>query len=136
MPRGDLENGWARKSVIRDLAAAEKSQNQIAAEYGVSQGSVSEFAARHRDEIERHRQHLDDEWYGLWIAQKRHRVAEYQADVERITDALDNETDPALLRAKLAILRQTAEELGQFKQEIEVTGTLTYVVEGVDMGQL
>lgn len=131
-----LESAWGQARLIRQLALNEATQTELAAEYGCTQSAISQFAKRHAAEIEYQRNRAADEWAGLWIADKRNRVAEYQSEVERINAALDNETDPQLLRAKVSVMRQVAEELGQLKQEIEVTGRLTYVVEGVDMGQL
>jgi hypothetical protein len=131
-----LERGWVRARLIRQLALAEATQTELAAEYGCDQSAIALFLKRHKPEVEYQRGRLADEWAGLWIADKRNRVAEYQSEVERINSALDRETDPQLLRAKVSVMRQVAEELGQLKQEIEVTGTLTYVVEGVDMSTL
>lgn len=131
-----LERGWARSALIVELAKAEKTQVQLAQEFGVVQSAVSMFADRHREEIAAHRANIENELYGLWIADKRNRVAEYQSDVEAINDALENETDEKLLRAKLAVMRQVAEELGQLKTQVDLAGKLTYVIEGVNMDAL
>lgn len=136
MPYGDLERGWAKARLIRALASGEVKQTELAVEFGVTQSGISHFATKHRDEIESVRSRLADEWAHLWIADKKNRVAEYQSDVEAINEALEGEKDPQLLRAKLAVMRQVAEELGQLKQEIEVTGKLTYEVCGVDLSKL
>lgn len=136
MPRGDLERGWAKSRLILELAQAERTQVELAASYGVVQSSISEFADRHRDEITHQRDRITDEYASLWIADKRNRVAECQADVDAINDALTGEADEKLLRAKLAIMRQVAEELGQLKTNIEVGGQLTYAVQGVDLSRL
>jgi predicted transcriptional regulator len=131
MPYGDLERGWAKSRLILELAQQEKTQVQLAREYGVTQGSVSEFATRHADEITHQRSKIEDEWIGLWIADKRNRVAEAQADVDAINAALQGLPDDKLLRTKLAIMRQVAEELGQLRDIVEVGGKLTYIVQGV-----
>jgi predicted transcriptional regulator len=136
MPRGKLESGWAKARLVRELAANEKSQVTLAQEYGVTQGAISQFSARHSDEIEATRNNLADEWFGLWVTDKRNRVAEYQDDIEKINEVLANEPDDKLLKTKLSILRQVAEELGQLKETVELTGKLTYVVEGVDLTRL
>lgn len=128
MPRGKLERGWAQARLIRDLATQEKTQVQLAAEYGVTQSSVSEFASRHADDIAGVRSRIEDEWAALWAADKFNRVAELQSDIE----GLDSTADEKLLRVKHAALRQIAEELGQLKTHVEVGGKVTYVIEGID----
>lgn len=127
-----LETGWARTRLIRDLAVAEKTQVQLAREYGVVQSSVSEFSTRHADEIAAVRSRIEDEWAALWVADRFNRVAEMQSDIETITDALDGLADDKLLRVKHAALRQIAEELGQLKQVVEVGGKITYTITGLD----
>lgn len=134
--RGKLEAGWQHHQLVHDLAAMDQTQVQLAQKYGVGQPAISQFAARHADEITARKERIDDEFFGLWVASKRHRVAEYQADVEAINEALDDEADEKLLRAKLAIMRQVAEELGQLKTQVEVGGKLTYEVKGVDLSRL
>ncbi len=136
MPRGDLERGWARSRLILQLAQQELTQVQLAREYGVVQSSISEFRDRHADEIAFQREKIEDQFAALWIADKRNRIAESQDDVEAINKALVAEPDEKLLRAKLAIMRQVAEELGQLKTSIEVGGKLTYEVKGVDLSRL
>lgn len=136
MTYAKLERGWAKSRLILDLATREHKQTDLAAKYGCTQSAISQFANKHFDEIEGRRAYLDDEWADLWIADKKNRVAEYQDDVEAINEALDTEKDPQLLRAKLAIMRQVAEELGQLKSQVELSGALTYVVEGVNLDAL
>lgn len=131
-----LEHGGTRARLVLELAQGDKHQRQLAAEYGCVQSAIAEFKARHLDEIESRRERLADEWAGIWIADKRSRIVEAQADVEAINDALSSEPDPQLLRAKLAIMRQVAEELGQLTEKIELGGKLTYVVEGVNLDAL
>jgi predicted transcriptional regulator len=125
---GQLERGWRRAALIRDLATGEKTQVQLGQEYGVTQGAVSQFADRHRDEITAVRTSIDDEWAALWVAQKFNRIAEMQSDIE----AIEGTADEKLLRVKHAALRQIAEELGQLKTHVEVGGKVTYVIEGID----
>lgn len=128
MTRGNVERGWQRASLIRDLATEEQTQVQLAAKYGVGQPTVSEFASRHRDEIAGVRARIEDKWAALWAADKFNRVAELQADVEDIGE----DADEKLLRVKHAALRQIAEELGQLKQVVEVGGTVTYTITGLN----
>lgn len=134
MSTGKLERGWAKTRLIRDLATAEKTQVQLAAEYGVRQSSVSEFATRHADEIAAVRSKIDDEWASLWVADRFNRVAEMQDDIEKISELPVPDRD--LLRVKHAALRQIAEELGQLKTQVDLSGKITYVIEGIDPGAL
>lgn len=132
MPRGDLERGWAQARLIRDLATAEKTQVELAAEYGVGQSAISLFGTRHAGEISALKARIEDEWAALWAADKFNRVAELQSDIEDIGKGADEK----LLRVKHAALRQIAEELGQLKTTVEVGGKVTYVIEGIDASVL
>lgn len=135
MPRGDLERGWAKTRLIRELAAGGKTQSELAVEYGVVQSAVAAFSARHADEITALKTRIEDEWAALWAADKFNRVAELQADIESIK--VDGTFDvDKLLRVKHAALRQIAEELGQLKTTVEVGGKVTYVIEGIDASVL
>lgn len=129
---GQLERGWRRSALIRDLAAGDQTQVQLAVKYGVTQPAVSAFRDRHEREIDAVRTQLDDKWAALWVADKFNRVAELQSDVETIT----GEDDEKLLRVKHAALRQIAEELGQLKQVVEVGGSVTYTITGLDPAAL
>lgn len=131
-----LESGWAKRKLIHELARMEKNQIQLAAEYGVVQSSISEFSTRHRPEIDAVKQDIENEFAGLWIVEKVNRLAEAQADVEAISEALGSTTDEKLLRVKLAIMRQVAEEMGQLKTNVEVGGKVSYVIEGIDLSRL
>lgn len=112
---------WRRHRLITELAKGEKTQRVLASENGVSQSSVSEFAARHADEIEERRAHLNEEFDGLWIAQKLSRLVEMEELYGSTMSNRDRET-------RLAVLRAAAEELGQipnrttidFAQPIEI----------------
>lgn len=128
----NLERGWAKARLILELAQGEKTQVQLAREYGCDHSGISRFASRHADEIETRRTDLANEWAGLWVTEKRSRMAEYQDDVEAINNALTDEPDEKLLRAKLAIMRQVAEELGQLKDVVQLEGQLTFRVDGID----
>lgn len=97
---------WRKRRLITELARGEKSQSQLAAENGVAQSSISEFRSRHLDEIEEAQQHLEDEFNGVWIAQKLNRLIEQQALYEDDVPSRERET-------RLAVLRAAAEELGQ-----------------------
>jgi hypothetical protein len=120
--RSKLERqAWRKRRLIVELARGEKTQTKLAAENGVSQSSISEFSSRHTDEIAEAREHLEDEFNGVWIAQKLNRLIEMEGLYEGDVAPRDRET-------RLAVLRAAAEELGQipnrttidFAQPVEV----------------
>lgn len=129
---GDLTRGWRKVFVIRELAKDERTQAEIAREFGVSRQAVFQFAATNAAEIASVKADIASEWAGLWVADKAKRLAEYQSDIEKITEDLADTTDDKLLRVKVAIMRQVAEETGQLKNQIEVGGTISYVVRGIN----
>lgn len=143
--KGKLERGWRKGALIRELAEGERSQVALAGQYGVVQSSISEFAARHADEIAFVRENLEDEFAGIWVAKKTNRLREYEADLERIADALDvpdsgGMEEKDLIAAKHRALRAVAEELGQLPNRMsvsaEVQTRVTYTVPGVDVSDL
>lgn len=105
---------WRKRRLITELARGEKSQSQLAAENGVAQSSISEFRSRHLDEIEEAQQHLEDEFNGVWIAQKLNRLIEQQALYEDDVPPRERET-------RLAVLRAAAEELGQIPNRTTIS---------------
>lgn len=120
---------------MRELAAGEKTQTQLAKEYGCTPGAVSIFASRHEEEIQALRDKLDDEWAGLWVASKRDRLAVYQNDIEMLDELGMTDERMAALKAKL--LRQVAEEVGDLRADVNVTGrVLHHILEGVNLNDL
>lgn len=150
LPRHPLTRGHIKHKLIHELARDEKTQRVLAREYGVAQSAISQFKTRYATEIAEVRADLENEFAGLWIAQKMRRLAEYQADAEEIGDARvqaivgqDAEGEPiavekvdtALVRAKHAALRAVAEEMGQIPAKVNITVepvTVRYEVVGVD----
>jgi hypothetical protein len=163
-PREFLErNTRTRIALIRDLAEGKMTQRRLAAKYDCTQGGIAEFKARHKEEIEYLKDNLEDRMFGLWIADKTARVAEYQADVEMIgaqlesalagrlavstTDADGNTTWERMedlsdviaryLRGKHRALRSVAEERGELPSRLalhfEDSPQVHHVVVGVDV---
>lgn len=64
------------------------SMTEVARKFEVTQQAVSLFADRHADAIDEKRRHLEDEYYGLWIADKRRRVAVLQQQAEGAEDLM------------------------------------------------
>lgn len=130
-----LERGWVTRKLIIELARQEKTRTKLASEYGVTTASITTFAHRHRTEIDEVKADIENEFAGLWIAQKYARIAEYQADV----DAIGDTTDPDLLKVKHTALKAVAEEMGQLPARVAVnveSKTVNYTINGIDPGQL
>ncbi len=164
--RNRLERGHQRRMLIHELAVGAKNQRVLAAERGVSYQSIWEFSKRHAEEIEQAKAALDAEFVGLWIADKRNRLAELQTMADDLLDLLAvaadttppersaaaeaafGEPDPttpdigqviSLVTATNKILRAAAEELGQIPNRVrmDLGGTVTTVrLEGVDLEAL
>lgn len=79
--------------LIRALATGEKTRAELARERGVVVSALSEFAKRHAAEIQAVRDNVEDEFAGMWIAQKAERVAAYQQNAELIARELEALTD-------------------------------------------
>lgn len=146
MPLG----GHVGRALARDLALSGLSQTVLAEKYDVTQQAISAFAQRRAEEIKAIAANADDEYAGMWIAQKQARLAEY----ERIhgialtpTPKVDNkgnqvrdpETGEPIFEVQLSeaqkALKQAAEEMGQLPSRLQIQGdlqtTTTYRIEGV-----
>jgi len=131
--------GHRKLNLQRDLAAGTYTQSELAIKYDVTTTAISQFGTRYKDEIDAIAKAMDDEFAGLWIADKKQRIAEYESDVENINEHIHDtagEPNPNLILRKHNALRSAAEELGQLTAKVESTGKLHYVVEGVDMDAL
>ena len=129
---------WA---LTRDLAEGLKSQNALAAEYGVSQGTISNFKADHRPEIDEMREKLTNAYAGLWAAEKAKRIAALQQDVDDYDAERGefNTLSPDARRVRQGALKAIAEELGDLPQRIRVEGgkePVKHVLEGVNTEDL
>jgi len=125
--------------LLRELAEADKPQSALARKYGVSQPRISQINTEHRERIEAIRADIDNEFAGLWIADKSNRLEYYQADLESINEKLAefaelNEDAYAWIRLRDKLLRAAAEELGQIPNKMTVKSSVEgkYKFEGVD----
>lgn len=133
--KGHLDRGWVKHRLVRDFALGEKSGKELSLEYGVSQTSMSAFKRRHAMEIEEVRNHLADEYAGVWVAQKINRIREYQEAAEKMAEG----KSPRNAEVLTSILKAVAEELGQLpaRQQVNVsTENVTYQIVGIDVGDL
>ncbi|MGW5467698.1 hypothetical protein [Streptomyces chartreusis] len=128
---GKLERPGIRRKLIHELARAEKTQQQLADEYGVVKSSITEFKQRHTDRITEVAQALEDEFAGLWIAQKVDRL-------DQLQDLYEGDDDPDRVRLRKELLRAAAEELGQIPQRTTIVQAQPLEVRlvGVDTEQL
>lgn len=145
MPKIVLDRPQVRLAVIRLLAEGVMNQTQIAARYDVSQQAVSFFSKKYFQRIEEVRDKLDDDFAGIWIAQKAARLEVYQQNVEDLQSIIDAmEKEPAIVKAQIATLfraqqaavRSVAEELGDLPTRSQVqiqSEPVTYRIEGVDL---
>lgn len=128
---------WERRQLCRELATGE-TQAALGRKYGVTRGAISAFAKRHASEIDAIKADLDNEFAGLWVAQKAARIAAMQADLEM---SLENEEYAAhyeQVRTRTQIHRAIAEELGQLPPRATIAVIpVTHIVGGdVDLDQL
>lgn len=145
---------------VRLLAEAQLTQVQIAQQLGVAQSSISEFAARHADEIQRLRDNALAQLSVLWIADQQARLTELQQLVEDLQELAERPAPPAFnqrgdmligpdgpvldhtlqlncIREIRQTLRNAAEELGQLRPKTDLDGaTLRVEIVGVDLDQL
>jgi len=132
--RYKLTRAWVKTELIRELAAEKISQTNLAKRYGVGQSAIAEFKRRHLADINRLKDSLNDEWAGLWIADKRNRIAELQSLAESLID-MQPTARTAEVVAKL--LRDAAEELGDItnKNKVEMD-VVRYEINGVSLENL
>lgn len=100
---------------------------ELAREYGVDHKAITKFRDRHAEVIADMAQAIDDEFAGLWIAQKSERLDEMIQLYEDGVSPRDRET-------KLSVLRHAAEELGQIpnRTTIDFAQPVQVIIEGGD----
>jgi hypothetical protein len=120
--------------VCRELAAGDVSQAAIARKWGIARQTLNDFAHRHAERIADIRAHLDDDYAGLWIANKEARIAAYMDEFERLEHGRNSEHHE-WSKARQAALRAVADELGAIpnRSSVQVTGIVTHRLIGVDI---
>lgn len=122
---GTLARGRNRIFLLRDLALGAESQKDLAFKYGVTPMAISAFAAAHGEEITDIRGDLESEWAGIWVADRKLRLAEIQQLIEDMSDQVAEEVAGAglskdigvpLVKTLLAAYDQVARELGQIQR--------------------
>lgn len=124
-------HAWERRQLCRELATG-MTHRTLGRKYGVTHQAITAFAKRHAREIADIKADLDNQFSGLWIADKESRLAHYQADYEA------SEQHPKAdhfewVRVRTQIMHQVSEELGQLPPRAGVTiMPVLHVVEGAD----
>ena len=116
--------------IKRFLASGEMTRSNIARKYGVTPGYITQFADRYASEILEIKDHLTDEWAGLWAANKRNRISAYQDEIERLNESkFANHHEWS--KARQSALRSVAEELGDLPpRQTTFVQTVVHIVEG------
>ena len=128
---GFLERPGRRRKLQLEMARGEKTMRDLAREYGVDIHAITKFRDRHEDTISAMRADIENEFAGLWIAQKAERLSEM---IELYADAVS----PRDRETKLSVLRHAAEELGQIPNKTTIDMTVAAKVElvGIDTDEL
>lgn len=127
---------YRRYALCRELATGEKTKTVLAQEYGVSVSAISQFAKRNADRIAQILAAIDSEFAGLWLADKVQRIASYQDDMELSADG-SRADHFEQIRTRTDIRKAVAEELGQLPTRgVQVSGTVTHILEGVSIDDL
>lgn len=125
-----------RLDLIRALAAGDARRSDLARRYGISRPYVTQFAQENARQIDAVRRDLDNEFAGLWIADKAKRIAAYEADHD-LSAGGDYAAHYEQVRTRAQILRNVAEELGQLPRgNTAVIVPVVHVIEGIDTAQL
>jgi len=133
--RSSLMPPHVQLALMRDIACG-TGWAELGRKYGYTRQSMLQFSKRHALKIEEIREHLDDEFAGLPIAQKKNRIAAYQEMAERIHDS-PNAAHHEWIKAEAIINRNVAEEMGQLPPRQSITVVpVQHVVVGVETGDL
>jgi hypothetical protein len=141
--------GRVRLGLIRDLAMGEWDYSSLARQTGFSARDIEAFAEEHAEEIAEVSQALSGqlpmETAGLWLTKKQNRLAEYQAEIEDIEQTIEelrangvgwSRAHRDMLRIKIDLFRQAADELGAYPQRAAAPArqgsTVHYVIETDD----
>ena len=133
--RGHLEKHPTRGRLIRELAACELSQKELAEKYRCSVPAISIFKRRHSSEIDQVRDNQADKYADVWVAQKVERLRAYQDKVQEMLDG----SSPRHAEVLANLLKAVAEELGDLpaRQQVNVNTTnVEYKVVGINPNDL
>lgn len=141
--------GLKTRKLVRELALGELNQTELAEKYDVSPSAIAHFKKRYADEIAAVAANADDEFAGLLIVQKAHRLGVLEQLLERamtptpkiapsgrlVEDHAGNVIKEIAIDSAARVIKQAAEEMGQLPNRITLGGNVnvhtTYSVEGV-----
>ena len=134
--RAGILTGPQKLALKRDLALGTETVTELGKKYGMTKTGICQFRNRHALAIENIREHLENEFAGISIAEKKNRIAEYQEMFERLGNH-QHADHHEWVKAQAIILRNTAEELGQLPPRQQITVIpVQHVVVGVETGDL
>lgn len=124
--RARFERGHVKYDLIRDIASGMPPKD-ISVRYKMPLGTLHRFKTRHIQEILDTKAALNEELVGLWVADRKARLAELQDDIETLSEAIEKSRaanggrpDVHLVRAKREALKQAGEEVGAYKPDATV----------------
>lgn len=126
-----------KRQLERDLARNEIPRAELARRYGVTRSAISQFARQRARQIEAIARDIDNEFAGLWIADKAQRILAYEHEYELASDSR-NATHHEWIKTRAMLLRNVAEELGQLpnRTAAAIIVPVVHVVEGVELDAL
>lgn len=130
--RWPLTNEWTKAKLIYELAVDEKTQRDLAEEYGVSQPAITKFKKRHTEAIEKRREKLLDEFGTLWVAEKYNRLAARQNEIEKLLELRTTNRNSEIIDK---LLNSVATELGELESKVSVEIT-EYRITGIDLDKV
>jgi len=134
----ELRNGYKllphqKLEIKRLLAEGTMSRSDIARRYGVTPSNITQFADRYKAEILDIKEHLTDEWAGLWIADKQKRLSAYMDEFDRLNESKYADHHE-WSKARQQALRSVAEELGDLPpRQTTFVQQVVHIVKGIDV---
>jgi hypothetical protein len=127
---------WMRAQVWHELAEGRMTRAQIARKYRVDRAVITRFAQRWSAEVDAARERLDDQYAGLWSAQKVNRIMALQCEYEAALRGR-NASHHEWIGKRIAILRAIADELGQIphRMQAQVSAVVEHHLVGIDLDQ-
>jgi hypothetical protein len=121
-----------KRALQRALATNDEKRAALARRFGVSASYVTQFAKRYAFEIDQIKAALDNEFAGMWIAEKENRILAYQQDYAMALNN-DKRDHHEWIKTRTAILHTVAEELGQLPARSSITVVpVVHVIEGIN----
>jgi len=155
VPASPVIRGHEFIQLCRDIAIGEKTDAQLKRAYSLSPAQIQQFAFDNADGIAEIanaiKRSTDIAMSGLWVTKKQARMAELEADIDDINNAIkelrgDDGTVPwqivlgkefqNTIRTKQALLRTVADEIDGPRRQVLIPEDerkiVRYVIDGVD----